>query len=59
MEARTVFIGRPVLWGLAYNVRVVSASWTDLIIITTIQGEDGVSQLLQTPRDELKQAMIL
>ncbi|PIK48382.1 putative hydroxyacid oxidase 1 [Apostichopus japonicus] len=41
LGARAVFVGRPVLWGLAVN------------------GADGIEQVLQILRDELKLSMIL
>ncbi|XP_078363371.1 2-Hydroxyacid oxidase 1-like isoform X2 [Oculina patagonica] len=41
LGARAVFVGRPVIWGLAYK------------------GEQGVTEVLQKLRDELKVAMAL
>lgn len=41
LGARAVFVGRPVIWGLAYK------------------GEQGVSEVLQKLKDELKIAMAL
>ena len=59
MGARAVFIGRPVLWGLAYNVRLIYIHILELLAAYFMQGEEGVSQVLQILRDELKQAMLL
>lgn len=45
--ARAVFIGRPILYGLAYQASVIVSPWlrsrTHIIII---QGESGVRQVL-------------
>ena len=62
LGARAVFVGRPILWGLSYQVRLYYLLLTchndDLsIYIISFQGKEGVSKVLQILKDEFKLAM--
>ena len=60
MGAKAVFVGRPVLWGLAYKVRDLEWSVVyQFTIVAVLQGSEGVEQVLQILKDELKLAMML
>ena len=60
MGAKAVFVGRPVLWGLAYKVRDLEWSVVyQFTIVAVLQGSEGVEQVLQILKDEFKLAMML
>ena len=89
MGAKAVFVGRPVLWGLAYKVSehsegyIVELAWhcgpapfsvqsqsgyveasrtlfhSSLAVVPSLQGSEGVEQVLQILKDEFKLAMML
>ena len=60
MGAKAVFIGRPVLWGLAYKVGEEHCTLCCVMCPCPLpQGEEGVAQVLQILKDELKVAMML
>ncbi|KAF1785799.1 Aldolase-type TIM barrel [Phytophthora cactorum] len=63
LGARAVFVGRPVLFGLAHSVReqVPCASvdlTSHLLSDGFLQGKAGVSSVLRILNDELKHAML-
>jgi isopentenyl diphosphate isomerase/L-lactate dehydrogenase-like FMN-dependent dehydrogenase len=66
LGARAVFLGRPVLWGLAHSVRGCvslideNAVGNDIVAFAggVQQGEAGVSSVLRILNEELKHAML-
>lgn len=64
LGAKAVFMGRPVLWALACQVRRVPAGFFRfhpfrLTPLLGLQGEGGVTELLELLKEELKLAMAL
>lgn len=74
LGAKAVFVGRPVLWGLAYQVDWNSACTLNNItlgigamakfllffcFLFLFQGEDGVKEVLNILKEEFKLAMAL
>ena len=58
LGARAVFVGRPILWGLACKVRkrVGIYIYND---ISFIKGEEGAYEVLSLLKEELRHAMVL
>ena len=60
MGARAVFVGRPILWGLACKVRKrVSVYIYIYNDISLIKGEEGAYEVLSLLKEELRHAMVL
>ena len=57
--AKAVFIGRPVLWGLACKVLMWLSKLSSLDTRTAPQGEEGVAEVIKVLRDEFRTAMML
>jgi len=60
LGAKAVFIGRPVVYGLAVGVRVYqSYGYSRIYLIFNFQGKDGVKRVLGLLRTEFENAMKL
>ncbi|RWS31199.1 hydroxyacid oxidase 1-like protein, partial [Leptotrombidium deliense] len=59
LGAKAVFIGRPILWGLCYDVCLFFEHHFSLFTRRIFKGEEGVKQVLDILRKELDVAMAL
>ena len=57
LGARAVFVGRPILWGLACEVS--DCVWCPYTVSMVSQGEEGVYNILNILKEELHQTMAL
>ena len=64
MGAKAVFVGRPVIWGLACKVSTFTRNLGFLFVEYSyatlhLQGSDGVEKVLGILKEELKTVMML
>ncbi|XP_072046153.1 2-Hydroxyacid oxidase 2-like [Amphiura filiformis] len=59
LGARAVFIGRPILWGLAYDVSLIVSMSLCMGIHMRWKGASGVKQVLDILKEEFSLAMAL